>query len=370
MSGATSGIHAANSLASVLAASASLQAQQSTLQEQSTTGLISQNYAGVGVQASQILDLSATSAQSNTYTQVITAGQGQASAMQDALGQIGTLTSAMATQALQLTDSTADLSVSSVAQQAQQELQQLSSLLNTQYAGNYVFAGADTSNPPVTDPGSITSSGLYTQIGTAMSGLGATPVASIIASTVSSAASTAAGTSIFSTYLTTPAPNTPSGTPGGLGAAGRQIAIGEGQTVSLDYPANQNTNAVSDPSINGTGSAMNDILGGLAILAHATTSMSTTADFATVMQHVATTLASANQTITQEASALGNVQDTLTTASTSQSSLQTLLKGQISDLTNVDMASTISNMTAVNNQLQTSYQVLAMAKSLNLASFL
>jgi len=363
----TSSVHAANSLASILAASAKLQTQYSTLQEQSTTGLIAQNYAGIAPQTSQVLDLSAAASQGDTYSQVISASQAQASTMQAALTQISTLTSAMATQALSLTNSDANLSVASVAQQAKQDLQQLSSLLNTQYNGDYVFAGADTGNPPVPNPTAIASSGMYTQIGTAMAGLGTTPVATIIASTVASAASTAPGTTVFSTYLTTPAASVPAG---GLGAAGRQITIGDSQSVSLDYPANQNTNATSDPSIAGTGSATNDILGSLAVLANATPAMASATDFAALMQHVSATLTSASTTMTQQSAALGNTQNTLTTAANAQTSAQTVLKGQISDLTNVDMASTISNMTAVNTQLQTSYQVLALAKSLNLASFL
>jgi len=333
-----------------------LQTQYSTLQEQSTTGLISQNYAGIAPQSSQVLDLSAAASQGTTYSAVISAAQARASTMQTALGQISTLTSAMATQALQLTQSTANLSVASVAQQATQDLQQLSSLLNTQYGGDYVFAGADTGNPPVPSPTTIAQSGMYTQIAGQMAILGTTPVATIITNTVG-AASTATG--VFSSYLST---NTP--------VAVRQIAIGDSQTVSLDYPASQNTNAVSDPTIQGTGSATKDILGSLAVLANATTAMTTTAGFAALMQHVSATLTSASATITQQSAALGNTQNTLTNAATAETSSQTVLQGQISDLTNVDMASTISNMTAVNTQLQTSYQVLAMAKSLNLASFL
>jgi flagellar hook-associated protein 3 FlgL len=365
--GITSGVHAANSLASILAASAKLQTRFSTLQEQSTTGLISQDFAGIAPQAAQVLNLSAAASQGTAYSQVISASQARASTMQTALGQIATLTTAMATQALQLTQSTAPLAVASVAQQAKQNLQQLSSLLNTQYGGSYVFAGADTGNPPVTNPTGIATSGMYTQIGTAMAGLGITPIATIVANTVASAASTTAGTTVFSTYLSTPAASVPAG---GLGAAGRQIAIGDSQTISLDYPANQNTNAVSDPAIAGTGNATMDIFGSLAVLANATTAMSTTTDFAALMQHIAATLTSASATITQQSGALGNTQNAMTAAAAAQSASQIVLKGQILDLTNVDMASTISNMTAVNTQLQTSYQVLALAKSLNLASFL
>ena len=370
MSSGAGGIGAANSLASILAATSNLQSQYATLQQQTTTGLISQHYAGIASQVGQVLDLTAASAQDTTYTQVISMNQGRASAMQNALGQISSLTTNMASQALQMVGANAGASVSSVAQQAQQDLQQLTSLLDTNYSGAYVFSGADTSNPPVPNPSNITSSGLYTQIGTALAGLGTAPLSTVIASTVSIAASTAAGTSVFSTYLNTPAPTTPSAAPGGLGAPGRQIAISSSQTISLDYPANQNTNAVSDPGINGTGSAIKDILGGLAVLANATPAMASTADFSALMQHVATTLTSANQTVNEQVGAIGIAQDAMTSATNAQSASQLVLKQQINNLTNVDMATAISNMTAVSSQLQTSYQVLSLAKTLNLASFL
>ena len=60
----------------------------------------------------------------------------------------------------------------------------------------------------------------------------------------------------------------------------------------------------------------------------------------------------------------------MTAASNLYSTMQTTLTTQISDLTQVDMATAVSKMQAVNTQLQSSYQVLADMDKLNLASYL
>ena len=83
-----------------LLATADSRHQYATLQEQTTTGLVSQSYSDVASVSSQILDLSAAINQGNAYTQNITQAQGQASAMQNVLTQLGTIVSNMAARTL------------------------------------------------------------------------------------------------------------------------------------------------------------------------------------------------------------------------------------------------------------------------------
>src|ERR1700710_715274 len=348
----------------MLASAGVLRDQYATLQQQTTTGLVSQSYAGVAGVSSQVLDLTAASSQNAAYTLSIAHGQGKASVMQSALSQLGSLVSSMASSALSATSSPAPDAVSAMAQQAGQALSQLVSVLNTTYGGDYVFSGADTSNPPVPSPDGVTSSGMFTQIGAAMSTLSTipstAPVGTVVAATVSAAASTAAGTTIFSSYLTGP----------GATAATTRVQIGPSESVTLDLPANRNVGAVSDPSINGTGSAISDIVRSLAVMANSTTAMANNPDFKTLMQNAATTLSSAGATLAQESGQIGQTQNAMTAATAAHASMQTLLTSQLTDLTNVDMATTISHLQAVNSQLQASYKVLGEVSSLNLASFL
>ena len=66
---------------------------------------------------------------------------------------------------------------------------QVAELLDTQDGNTYVFAGQDTTNPPVPDPDSILSSGFYTQIAAQVDALGTQGAAATIANTLSIAGS-------------------------------------------------------------------------------------------------------------------------------------------------------------------------------------
>jgi flagellar hook-associated protein 3 FlgL len=360
MSG-TTGISSYSSLDQILASASSLSSQYATLQEQTTTGLVSQSYSGVASVSSQVMDLTATINQGNAYTQNITQAQGQASAMQNVLSELGTLVSNMATSALTISPSSPASTVTSLAQQASDDLSQVAALLNTTYEGNYVFSGADTANPPITSPGSLTSSSMFTNIGSLVSTFAAGSGTTSASAVISNASSIMATGTIFSPYLTAAATTTTPVTPA-------QVEIGPSEYVTVALPATQNVGAAADPS--GTGSAITDILGSLAVIANSTSAMASSSNFTTLMQNVSATLTSAGNTLAQESGYIGQSQDTMTAAANSQSSAQTLLTTQLSNLTNVDMATAISNLQEVSTQLQTSYTVLGEVSKLNLASYL
>jgi len=157
MSG-TIGTSSYGTLDRMLASAGSLRDQYATLQQQTTTGLVSQSYSGLAPVSSKVLDLTAATSQNDAYTHAITQTQGKASVMQTALSQLGTLVSSMATSALSVTGSSPAAAITAMAQQAGQALAQLVSVLNTTYGGDYVFAGADTANPPVTAGATLSSS--------------------------------------------------------------------------------------------------------------------------------------------------------------------------------------------------------------------
>ena len=186
-------------------------------------------------------------------------------------------------------------------------------------------------------------------------GSGTTSASSVI----SNASSIMATGTIFSPYLTAAATNP---------VAPTQVEIGPSEYVTLSLPATQNVGAAADPS--GTGSAITDIMGSLAVIANSTSAMASSSNFTTLMQNVSTTLTSAGNTLAQESGYIGQAQDTMTAAASSQSSAQTVLTTQLSNLTNVDMPTAISNMQEVSNQLQTSYTILGEVSKLNLASYL
>ena len=348
-----------------LAAIGSLQTQIGTLQEQTSTGAKSQSYAGLGTVSSQVLDLTATKSRAAAYDQAISNTQGKAAVIQTVLSQIGSIVGTVSTAALGLTATSSSSAVTSVAQQAKNAFTQVASLLNTQYGGQYLFSGADTANPPVPDAANVTSSGLYTQIGAAVGALATVPttpaLSTVIANTVATASSTSPATSIFSSFLNSP----------GASAAPAPVQVSDTQTVSLGVTANANVPGVtSDPSIGGTGSAIKDILRGLAVVANSSSAISSNPDFPALIQNATTTLASANTTLSEIGGSVGQTQATLTAAASASSSFQLVLSKQLSSLTDVDSATVISDLQAVTNQLEASYKVLSLTSSLHLASYL
>lgn len=348
----------------MLATASNLQAQMDTLQQQTTTGKVAASYSGLAAQASQAIDLASALRQGDTYMQSIGYAQGKASVMQDSLTQVQALAARVSQAALTLTGSSSPDAVRGVAEQARLALQQVASLMNGTYGGDYVFAGADTANAPVPNPDAITTSGFYTQIGTEVAALATVPtsppVGMVIANTVSIASSTAAGTTPFSTYLIGP----------GLSAARVTVEVTQSQKIVLDLPANQNVGGNSNLAIGGTGNAVSDIMRALAVVANTTGPMAANPDLRTLMGDAARTLTSAGATVTEEASAIGIAQQAMTVAAAGHASMKTLVRKQLSSLTDVDMAATISHLRAVTEQLQASYKVLSLAKSLSLSNYL
>jgi flagellar hook-associated protein 3 FlgL len=341
----------------------SLQSQYSTLQQQTTTGKVADSYSGLGAAAGQAISLQTATSRTDAYTQTIAAVQGKAAVQQAALTQINSVVSALAAKALTLSGSNAPGAVYSVANEAKQALAQVASLLNTKDGDIYVFAGADTSNAPVPLPDQVLTSGLYTQIGTQVASLAALvpPAAStVIANTLNIAKDLTAGTTIFSSYLTGPGATAPAGT----------VEIADGQRVSLDVSANRNAGVISDSAIKGTGSAVNDILRSLSVIANSSDAVAASPGFAALIKDASATLTSAASTLTAQVGVIGLTQNALTAATASHASFKAVLTTQLSGFTDVDMASTISRLQAVGSQLQASYNVLSISRNLNLASYL
>ena len=120
------------------------------LSEETSSGYISDTFAGLGSGAASALDLSPQLA-ANTQLQANTASAGSIqTAAQAAFGQIETIASSFATQATQLIGLQG--TVGGIAANAQNALTQVANLLNTKVGNVYVFAGQDSANPPIPDP--------------------------------------------------------------------------------------------------------------------------------------------------------------------------------------------------------------------------
>jgi len=330
-----------------------------TLSQQASSGLISGNYAGLNGTASVALTLSSqidslTTAQSN-----IAAASGPAQVTQTAMKQISSIAANLLADMPALNGNPSS-EIDSVAANARSDLAQVAELLDSQYGGVYLFAGQDSANPPVPDPDQITSSGFYQQISGAVAGLSANGAVATAAATLAIAGSTAAGTSPLSaTYLAQPVASlTPP-----------LVATGDGQSRPLGLLAGSNIGPVSTGTST-TGSYMLDLMRALATVGSLSSSQESDPNFATLVSDTQTSLTGAVTAMNTDVGILGDQQSSLTTFSTTLGDTQTVLTGQLSNAQDVDMASTLSNLSLVQTQLQESYQLISAASGMSLAKFL
>jgi flagellar hook-associated protein 3 FlgL len=330
-----------------------------TLTAQASSGLISNTYAGLGGTAPVALSLAPqidnlTVSQSN-----ISAASGPAQVTQTAMTQIQSIASNLLSEMPDL-DGLNPTEVDTVAASARSDLATVADLLDSQYDGVYVFAGQDSSNPPVPNPDQITSSGFFTQIAAAVANLTTAGAPATAAATLAIASSTTAGTSPFSaTYLAQPtAELTPP-----------LVSTEAGQSQPLGLLANTNIGPVSTGTST-TGSYMLDLMRALATVGNLTSGQVNDPSFAPMVADTQTSVTGLISSMSNDVGILGEQQASLTALSTTLSDTSTALTGQLSTAQDVDMAATLSNLTLTQTQLQESYQLIAAASGMSLAKFL
>jgi len=326
-----------------------------TLTSEVSSGYISTDYAGLGTGTSAALYLTGALAL-NTTQQANAASAGTVQQVtQTALGQIQTLVSGVYNQLLGVGTSTG-VGMATIAAGANDALSQIASLLDTKVAGIYVFAGQDSTNPPVPDPSTITSSAFYTAIQTAVAGLSTNGAASVLSQALTIASP--GGTSPFSATLE--ASNQPA-----------TVDLGTGESVQVGMLADQNTNAVSaGTGTTSTGSYMRDIFMSLATLGSMGAANTDQAPVQGLISGIETTLNGASLALNTDIGGLGVRQDTITSAQTELSGVATTLTTQLGTLQDADQATVATQLSTAQTQLQASYSVVAALGQLTLAKYL
>jgi flagellar hook-associated protein 3 FlgL len=340
--------------------STALSKQLTTLTEQVSSGLVSNTYGGLGASAGVALQMSTAVAHNDTWAKNINSVTGQMDATQTALSQISSIASNFYSQTTNLNGLDSS-EVDTIAASARQALQQVAGLLNTKYGDVYVFAGQDSSVAPVPNADSITQSGFYTAISTAVSNLGTNGATATIASTLATASSNAAGTSPFSTELSQSATTLASFRP--------TVQVGENQYATVGIVASANGD-VTSTGTSTTGSYIRDIMRGLATLGSLSSGQVSTTGFDQLVSDTRTSLSGAISALNVDAGILGNQESSLTTTKDTLTSVSTTLKTQVSNIEDVDSAKALSNLSAVQTQLQASYEVISTLQSLSLTKYM
>ncbi len=290
------------------------------LTQQASTGLVATTYAGLGDGAPVALDLSPQIAGLQTFQNNIDAATGPMGVTQATMTQIQQI-------AAKLLRKNSQSERPQRLRGGQHRRPRRATRCNRwpgcsmPRTGNvFVFAGADTANPPVPNPSGILSSGFFTQIASAVGNLGSAGASATAAATLGIAGSNAAGTSPFSAYLSQPATT--------LQAQIPVVQTGPGQTTQIGLLASANT-AVTSPAGSTTGSYMRDLMRSLATLGSLSSSQINLPGFAGLVQDTGTSLQGAITAMAGDVGVLGNRQAALTATQTQLAATQTALTTQL-----------------------------------------
>ena len=326
-----------------------------TLTEQSSTGLISTQFEGLGSGARTAIDLSVQLAQNTTIQANTDAAANVQQVSQTALGQIQTIVSGFTPQLL-AAETSGSSSLASLSLTAQDGLNQVASLLDTKVGDVYIFAGQDSHTPPVPSPNSIGQSAFFAAIQAAVATLSVSGAAGVATQTL--AASAAGATSPFSASLE--ASNAPA-----------TVDLGDGATIQVGVLADQNSDALSaGTGTTSTGSYTRDILRGLATIAALTPAQTSDPQIGALLQGTLQSLQGADSALNTDIGALGVRQTRVSSAKSDLSDTALALTTQQSGVQDVDLPTLSTKIANATTQLQASYQLLAALEQLTLAKFL
>ncbi|MDD2877268.1 MAG: flagellin [Acidiphilium sp.] len=357
MSGAISGLTGGSYglMQQLIADSSATYAKLDQLTMQSSTGYVAGTYAGLdtattGSAAGALSIAPQVAAINNTVSNLNTVA-GQMGVQQSAITTI----SQIATTALSQFQSVSALtpqSMTTAASTARQALVQISSLINTKDGQTYLFGGQNSGSAPVPNASNITSSSFYTNIQSAVANLSING-ANTTTSNVMSAAQT----------------NSPFNAPIGSSTGLPQVAGAGGAMITIGIAATANA-FVTASGGNTTGGYMGDIMTSLAAIANLSPSQIGGAGFAAFAANTIGTMTNALNSMALDAGVLGNNQALLATQATNLQQTSTALSTQLANFDQVNMTSTLANLSATQTQLQASYQLIAAMKTMSLTQYI
>ncbi|WIW45240.1 flagellin [Bradyrhizobium sp. 62B] len=117
-------------------------------QIQESTGVISTDFGGYASDAQHVVNLQVSVTRAQSYVDAATLADSKIQVMYSAIGSMTDILTQIRSQ-LSAASTGSSTETNSVITTAQQMLQEMGSLMNTQYDGQYVFAGGKTDTAPV-----------------------------------------------------------------------------------------------------------------------------------------------------------------------------------------------------------------------------
>lgn len=289
-----------------------MQTQGNTLEQQISTGLQSQTYAGLATQAPQLISLSAQQSQQQGYINTINTVNTQLQTMSLATSTIATLVQQFAGQ---LQTDAYNTSGTTIQSQAQALLSNIGDYLNSQDGEGYIFSGSETSTQP------FNASGL--------------PNPGSLSSTVGGAP------------------------PNGYYQGNDAISSAQADTdLNVPYGITAN-NAAFEPIVR----VLNFIANSPPFNQNSSTDVANVTQAQTLLNNAVTQV----QQLTAQ---IGMNQSELNNALTAHQQSLTLAQSSIANIENVNPATAITQLDALQTQLEASYQTVNVLQNLSLANYL
>jgi flagellar hook-associated protein 3 FlgL len=289
-----------------------LQTQGNTLEQQISTGLQSPTFGGIALQATQLVDLTATQSQQQGYINTINTVSPTLQTMSLAASTITSLVQQFGTQ---LQTDAFDQTGATVQSQAQGLLAEVGNYLNTQGSEGYIFSGSDTSTPPFNASGLPNPGDLVTAVN------GAPP-------------------------------------------------SGYYQGNDTEASAQVDTNLNLQYGVSADNPAFEQVVRVLNFLANSgPLSASNPTDIANVNQ-AQTILTNATTQLQQLTSGIGAQQAELSDTLQAHQQSLTLAQSTIANITQVNSATAITQLDALQTQMEASYQTVNILQNLSLANYM
>lgn len=335
--------------------------EQELVTWQSSEGTLSQSIAGLGDNRQAALALSPKLSEIQSYQTNLTTVQSRLSLSSSALNQIVALAQDLNTQTLRMHSSNAGSQAltTAAADSADHGLSLLGSLLNTTDANRYVFSGTASDEPPILAPSQLTSSPLAKNISKIVSGLNSTNADDVFTATTTAAADNSVGMSVFSSALSlTSVQATQLRSTSLIGTNGASTTTGPVATEG--GPASKNS----------TGSPIRDLIRDMMVISSMRKMDDTKPGYHALIQQLHTSLSNAaNQLIDMETS-IGTTQNTLTRQQGAFTSLNVMIKEQLSTAMDANLAEVATRSADLNLRLKASFMLIANTQSMTLASYM
>ncbi|HEY0145298.1 MAG TPA: flagellar hook-associated family protein [Methylovirgula sp.] len=333
--------------------------RQSILSEQTNLAQAQQevstgDYADVGLalgaDAGQDIDLRNQESLLKTFTTTNNLASTNLSSIQNVLTELQTSAQSMVTN---LTGATGQNGAgASLQEQAQSALQQLIAGLNTNSGGNYLFGGTNSSVAPITD---------YYASGSANQ------------AAVNSAFSSSFG---FSQSDPGVANITASQMQSFLG--GQFSSLFQGSSWTSDWSSASNTETTSeispsqtvDTSVSANNPAFQDIAQAYTMLASVGTQNLSSSTLQTVMTNAENLLNTGLTALTNVQAGVGTAQSDITSANNQMSVEMNVLTTQIGNLEGVNPFDATTEVTNLQTQIETSYELTSQLSQLSLVKYL